>query len=106
MNKRYPLKPRKLHGIIGTSTIWTDGLWHESLTYLLGNAGTLDALVMVEVLPLYRPSDTRYKIDYLREFRAYSPTLLLGAFDLMRYLKPSFDDRSGLFWPSSAETRT
>jgi hypothetical protein len=29
-----------------------------------------------------------HKIDFLREFRDYPPTVLLGAFDLMRQRKP------------------
>ncbi|TWP45973.1 hypothetical protein FKR81_37770 [Lentzea tibetensis] len=79
------LKPLKLHEIIGTSTEWTDELWDEALRYLLERTGTFQVLFMVQVLPNYEAlPDYLHKFDFLREFRNYPPTLLLGAFDLMR----------------------
>jgi hypothetical protein len=79
------LHPLKLHTIIGTSTEWTDELWDDALHYLLENTSTLDVLAMTETLPTLLAFS--HKIDYLREFHNYPPTLVLGAFDLMRALK-------------------
>lgn len=81
------LKPLKLHTILGTSTVWTDELWDEALSYLLDRVGTLDVLTMAEVLPDSAVPHSPHKIDYLRVFRLYPPTLLLGAFDYMRAVK-------------------
>lgn len=81
------LKPIKLHNIIGSTTVWTDDLWDEALNYLLENTGTLDALAMAETLFGDDRPNYLHKIDYLREFRAYPPTVLLGAFDFMRHHK-------------------
>lgn len=73
----------KLHSIIGTSTVWTDEAWNNALTYLLENTSTIDAIAMTRGLGPEPPGHT-HKIDYLREFRSYPPTVLLGAFDMMR----------------------
>ncbi|MFD9889721.1 hypothetical protein ACFWY9_10285 [Amycolatopsis sp. NPDC059027] len=81
------LNPVKLHTIIGTSTAWTDELWEEALDYLLANTATPDAILMSIALSVGAPPDYPHKIDYLREFRKFPPTLLLGAFDLMRFIK-------------------
>ena len=83
------LKPLKLHETIGTSTLWTDELWDKVLTYVLANTATPDALTMIEVLETdnIRLSGFAQKTDYLREFHKYPPTVLLGAFDLMRWRK-------------------
>lgn len=92
------LNPLKLHTIIGTSTEWTDGLWDDALRYLLENTSTVDALAMTETLPTLLAFP--HKIDYLREFHNYPPTLLLGAFDLMRARKSDASanaTRPGLF---------
>lgn len=83
------LKSLKLHQLIGTSTVWTDELWDEALTYLLDRVGTLDVLTMVDVLPESALPHSPYKVDYLRVFRRYPPTLLLGAFDYLRAVKES-----------------
>jgi hypothetical protein len=83
------LKPLKLHHIIGTSTAWTDELWNEALDYLLTHVGTLQALTMYSTIDR-AGEDTvvsLHKVDFLREFRRYPPTTLLGAFDLMRTLR-------------------
>lgn len=79
------LKPLKLHDIIRTATVWTDEMWDKSLTYLLGYTSTLDALAMAETLYRDQAPNYLHKIDFLREFRRYPPTTLLGAFDLMRF---------------------
>jgi hypothetical protein len=76
-----------LHEILGTSTTWTDELWDEALTCLLDRVGTLDVLAMVEVLPESALPHSLYKVDYLRVFRQYPPTLLLGGFDYLRAVK-------------------
>jgi hypothetical protein len=81
------LKPLKLHTIIGSNTVWTDELWNAALTYLLERTGTFDALAMTETLYDDYAREYPHKIDYLREFRSYPPTVLLGAFDLMRFNK-------------------
>ena len=81
------LKPLKLHDIIGTATAWTDELWDRALTYLLDHTSTFDALAMAEVISSGPVPNYPYKIDFLREFRSYPPTVLLGAFDLMRVRK-------------------
>lgn len=81
------LKPLKLHTIISTATVWTDELWDEALSYLLERVGTLDVLMMVAVLPDDALPHSSRKVDYLRVFHRYPPTLLLGAFDLMRLKK-------------------
>lgn len=82
------LKPLKLHGMISMSPEWTDELWDEALTSLLERAGTMQAIVMVEVLP---NSDAfrayPHKVDLLREFHRYPPTVLLEVFDLVRTLQ-------------------
>jgi hypothetical protein len=83
------LKPLKLHRIIGPTTAWTDDLWNEALAYLLERVGTTQSIFMAEQL---HHDDTRlpdypHKIDFLREFRDYPPTVLLGSFDLMRQRK-------------------
>lgn len=81
------LKPARLHEILGTSTVWTDELWDQALTYLLSSVETLGALEMVKALDGVQPlTNSIHKIDYLRQFRTYPPTVLLGAFDLMRWL--------------------
>lgn len=84
------LKPLKLHALIGGHTTWTDELWNETLTYLLEHVGTMQAILMAE--QLHRdgstPPNYPHKIDYLREFRDYPPTILLGVFDLMRSASP------------------
>lgn len=80
-----PLKPVKLHDLLGASPTWTDELWDASLTYLLDRVGTVDAILMVQVLPGRSGAPQHlFKIDYIREFRQYPPTLLLGAFDAVR----------------------
>jgi hypothetical protein len=81
------LKPLKLHTIIGSNTVWTDELWNAALTYLLERIGTHDALAMTESFYGDHAPGYPHKIDYLREFRSYPPTVLLGAFDLMRFNK-------------------
>jgi hypothetical protein len=81
------LKPLKLHSVIGASTEWTDELWDEALVYLLDRVGTFDVLMMVDVLPDSVLPQSPHKVDYLRVFRQYPPTLLLGAFDYMRAMK-------------------
>jgi hypothetical protein len=88
------LKPLKLHTILGTSTVWTDELWDEALTYLLEWANTFDALAMAQVLHGTYPPNYPHKIDFLREFRAYPPTVLLGAFDLTRARMDAQKDRN------------
>jgi hypothetical protein len=83
------LKPLKLHSIISSSTVWTDELWDEVLTYLLERANTFDALAMAQVLYGDHIPNYPHKVDFLREFRQYPPTVLLGAFDYMRAMKES-----------------
>ncbi len=84
-----PLKPLKIHQLIGERIIWTDELWDEALEYLLGRVGTVDAMDMSVVLHSINGLDrdtvrSPHKVDYLRQFRDYPPTLLLGIFDLVR----------------------
>jgi hypothetical protein len=84
------LKPLKLHEIIGTSTVWTDELWDEALAYLLQRVGTREAVKMALFLLLPNGKnlpDYPHKIDFLREFRKYPPTLLLGIFDVVRMMR-------------------
>ena len=81
------LKPLKLHSLLGASTVWTDELWDEALRYLLDRVGTVDVLIMVCVLPDDVLPHSPHKVDYLRVFRQYPPTFLLGAFDYMRAAK-------------------
>jgi hypothetical protein len=57
------------------------------LSYLLDRVRTFDVLVMVEVLPDSVLPNSPHKVDYLRVFRHYPPTRLLGAFDYMRVMK-------------------
>ncbi len=80
------LKPLKLHAIVGTATVWTDELWSEALTYLLERVGTIEAIFMAQQLHSdgSRLPDYPHKVDFLREFRGYPPTVLLGVFDLAR----------------------
>jgi hypothetical protein len=78
------LKPLKLHAIIGISTEWTDELWEAALSYLRDRVGIVDVLIMATVLPDGLRPYSPHKIDHLREFQQYPPTLLIGAFDYMR----------------------
>lgn len=81
------LKPLKIHDLIAGSTVWSDELWDRALTYLLERTSTPEALVMAECIRSpERPWLVR-KIDHLRDFRDVPPTVLLGAFDWMRYHK-------------------
>lgn len=89
MSDRKPLKPLKIHELLGGQTAWTDELWDQALSYLLERVGTMEAIFMAEQL---HHDDTRlpdypHKIDFLREFREYPPTVLLGVFDLVRVRK-------------------
>lgn len=86
MSDQKLLKPLKLHDLIGGQTTWTDELWKEALAYLLERIGTMQAIYMTEQLHHdgTRLPNYPHKIDYLREFRDYPPTVLLGVFDLMR----------------------
>jgi hypothetical protein len=59
----------------------------KRFTYLLERTGTFDALAMAHVLYGTRLPIYPHKVDFLREFRAYPPTVLLGAFDYMRTVK-------------------
>jgi hypothetical protein len=77
----------KLHELIGTQTLWTDELWNDALDYLVENTATPDAIVMADILLGDEQAPHLYKIDYLRDFRGFPPTVLLGVFDLMRYRK-------------------
>jgi hypothetical protein len=83
------LKPLKLHELIAGATVWTDELWSEVSTYLLERVGTMDAISMAEQLHSDGTElpDYPHKIDFLREFHDYPPTVLLGSFDLMRVWK-------------------
>ena len=81
------LKPLKLHNLIAGSTAWSDELWDRALAYLLERTSTPDALVMAEVIGSHERPWLVHKIDHLREFRDFPPTVLLGAFDWMRYQK-------------------
>jgi hypothetical protein len=60
------LKPLKIHSIIGTSTVWTDELWDEALTYLLERTGTLQVLAMCQVLHDDELPNSLHKIDPAR----------------------------------------
>lgn len=86
MSDQKPLKPVKLHELIGGQTTWTDEMWDAALEYMLERIGTMQAIFMAEQLHHdgTRLPNYPHKIDYLREFRDYPPTVLLGAFDLMR----------------------
>lgn len=88
MTPRLPLKPLRLHELIGDHAEWTDELWDETLKYLLERVGTVEAIQMYAVLSgaagLEDMITSPYKVDYLRRFRYYPPTLLLGSFDLVR----------------------
>jgi hypothetical protein len=77
----------KLHELIGSATVWTDDLWDDALDYLVENTATPDAIVMAEIVLGDEQAPHLYKVDYLRDFRGFPPTVLLGAFDLMRYRK-------------------
>jgi len=79
------VKPLKLHAIIGTSTVWTDELWDDALTYLLERISTVDTLMMARTLHGEHVPNYPHKVDFLREFRKYPPTVLLGIFDLVRW---------------------
>lgn len=81
------IKPLKLHDLIAGSTVWSEELWASALGYLLERTSTLDALVMAEVIGIHERPWLVHKIDYLRDFRDFPPTVLLGAFDWMRYQK-------------------
>jgi len=87
MSAPKPLKPLKLHELIGHQAAWTDELWDEALKYLLERLGTADsvdmALALAEITNSRVPH-SYHKIDYLRTFRAYPPSVLLGMFDLSR----------------------
>jgi hypothetical protein len=81
------LKPLKIHALIGQQAAWTDELWDEALTYLLERLGTADAvdmaLALAAITNVHVPQ-SYHKIDYLRIFRDYPPSILLGMFDLTR----------------------
>jgi hypothetical protein len=85
-----PLKPLRLHELIGGATVWTDELWDMAMGYLLERVGTMQAIFLAEQLHHdgTRVPDYPHKVDFLREFRQYPPTVLLGAFDFMRVRKP------------------
>lgn len=85
-----PFKPLRLHKLLGGQTAWTDKLWGQALGYLLERVGTMEAIFMAEQLHHdgTRLPNYPHKIDFLREFREYPPTVLLSAFDLMRLRKP------------------
>lgn len=81
------LKPLRLHELIGSHAAWTDELWDATLQYLLERVGTDDAIRMgslLERLTDHTESHSPHKIDYLRRFSGYPPTVLLGIFDLVR----------------------
>lgn len=88
------LAPVKLHKLIGYSAAWTDELWANALAYLLDNTSTVDAVLMCECLPGKVLFSHLHKIDYLREFQPYPPTLILGAFDWMRLMKATQADQN------------
>jgi hypothetical protein len=77
------LKPVKLHQLLGNECEWSDELWDSALTYLLERLGTNQAIAMADFLSA-GSFDYVHKVDYLRVFRAYPPTVLLGAFDYVR----------------------
>lgn len=94
------LNPVKLHELIASATLWTDELWNAALAYVLENTATPDAIVMARMVLGSELSQHMYKIDYLREFRGWPPTVLPGAFDLMRHQKWVRADarRTGRHW--------
>lgn len=87
------LKSVKLHSLIAGTTVWTEELWEGALAYLLENTATPDAQVMAEMLDSPVSEYSVYKIDYLRQFRQLPPTVVLGAFDWMRFLKDARSSR-------------
>ncbi len=93
------LKPVKIHAIIGTSTVWSDELWGQALSYLRESTGTFDVLAMAETLYGDNLPNYPHKIDFLREFRDFPPTTSLGAFDRMRVLKFGSHDAHPLARP-------
>jgi hypothetical protein len=80
------LKPVKLHELLGGRTLWTDELWEAAEAYVSQSVSTPQAQRMYECIY----SDNAKAVDYLPkssllgEFHYWPPTLLLGAFDLMR----------------------
>lgn len=81
------LKPLKLHDLLAGTMVWSDELWASALVYLLERTSTPDVLVMAEVIGIQERPWLVHKIDYLRGLRDVAPTVLLGAFDWMRYQK-------------------
>ncbi len=81
------LKPIKLHALLGSAPEWTDDLWQEALRYLLENTATHDAIIMASFVHEGRIPNYPHKIDFLRDFQDYPPTMLLGAFDFRRAQK-------------------
>ncbi len=94
------LKPLKIHELIGNQAAWTDELWDEALKYLLERLGTADSVDMAYALAEItnsRAPHSYHKIDYLRTFRAYPPSVLLGMFDLARRRRENREDGSYSF---------
>lgn len=83
-SSRSALKPLKLHELLAMQTIWTDELWEQSLDYLLARVGTDQAIRMAQFILDDNLPNSIHKIDYLREFRVFPPSVLLAAFDLTR----------------------
>ena len=81
------LKPIKLHLLLGSVTEWTDEMWDEALMYVLENTSTHDAVTMARLIRADRLPDYLHKVDFLRDFRDYPPTMLLAAYDLQRKQK-------------------
>lgn len=80
MADRKPLKPLKIHELIGGATAWTDDQWNAAIIYLLERVGTMEAIFMAEQLHHDGASVPNYphKVDFLREFRQYPPTVCLA----------------------------
>jgi hypothetical protein len=78
------IKPLKIHELLAMQTMWTDDLWDQSLEYLLKKVGTTEAIWMARFILDDNLPESIYKIEYLREFRAYPPSVVLAAFDLVR----------------------
>lgn len=73
-----------LHKLIAGEVRWTDSLWPKAFSYL-DEVVTEEGSESLEAVLLGSPSAYSTREDRLKEFRRYPPTVLLGAFDLLRW---------------------